>query len=170
MNYYKKLLLPFDPSKAKIFRLLFGREPLESDLIITFFLDHFPTASKSPTSSPCRDKFLDFDWKWNPFSPTTFVLKISKARCAKSSFHDSCLDRSLSVRSADLISLSAIEDGERKSASRRLALAPVYDLANIDLQVCFLLLLLLLKGHINWFLTSHGWGNEPFSRQNSPYK
>ncbi len=32
----RNLLLPSDPSKAKIFRLLFGREPSESDLIAAY--------------------------------------------------------------------------------------------------------------------------------------
>ena len=32
----KNLLLPSDPSKAKIFRLLFGREPSESELIAAY--------------------------------------------------------------------------------------------------------------------------------------
>ena len=61
LNPYFQVSQKLDASKAKIFCLLFEREPPECDLIITFFLDHFPTASKSPTSSPWRDKFLDFD-------------------------------------------------------------------------------------------------------------
>ena len=39
----KNLILPSDASKAKIFCLLFGREPPECDLIITLSFDNFPS-------------------------------------------------------------------------------------------------------------------------------
>ena len=52
----KTLQFPCDPSKAKIFGLLFGREPSKSDLIIALFLDHFPSHLECTISDsePCK--------------------------------------------------------------------------------------------------------------------
>ena len=124
-----------------------------------------PSVSSSFQLQPFR--FLQWPWCW---LQQPLLVCLWPDFNSHLSFVANCLERSLKVRSAGRISLSAEEDGLRKSASSRLALASLYDLANLGLLVCFLLLFILLKGHINWFLTSHGWGNEPFSRQNSPYK
>tara|TARA_Y100000593_G_C4045314_1_gene207154 strand:+ start:16 stop:210 length:195 start_codon:yes stop_codon:yes gene_type:complete len=58
MGRGKGQLPGFDSSKAKIFRLLFGREPTESDLIITLLLDHFPGHLECAIgdSEPCKGK------------------------------------------------------------------------------------------------------------------
>ena len=91
-------------------------------------------------------RFLQWHWCW---LQQPLLVCLCPNFNSHLSFVANCLERSHKVRSAGRISLSAEEDGLRKSASSRLALASVYDLANLGLLVCFLLLLILLKGHIN---------------------
>ena len=103
-----------------------------------------PSVSSSFQLQPFR--FLQWPWCW---LQQPLLVCLWPDFNSHLSFVANCLERSLKVRRAGRISLSAEEDGLRKSASSRLALASVYDLANLGLLVCFLLLFILLKGHIN---------------------
>ena len=67
----KENLMPrLVPSKAKIFHLLFGGEPVVGEFIVTFVLDHFPghlegavgdcKPSEGKTVAPVHDDKLSF--------------------------------------------------------------------------------------------------------------